>query len=103
VIAPVNKELATPYARVALLAVTVSGDGATGSMPTADDAEKFPCGVKLAASEWLPALRTPKLNVAEPVDSVIVNPLPPSTLSATVPVGVPPEEVTETVTVAGVP
>src|SRR6202040_2408938 len=48
-----------------LSAWIVSGAGVTVSVPLAVEAAKFPCAAKLAESEWLPAFRTPRLNVAE--------------------------------------
>ena len=79
------------------------GAGATESVPGPEEPRKVPCAAKLAESEWLPALKAPMLKVAEPLERAIADAPPPSTLSDTLPVTVPPEAPTETITLAGVP
>jgi hypothetical protein len=81
----------------------VRGASPTVKVPATEEAEKLPVAGKLAASEWGPAFKTPKLKTAEPLESVIEDAVPPSRLSVTLPPTVPPEELTETVTLSGLP
>jgi hypothetical protein len=100
---PVKAGFFAPYGRVALFVVTVRGACATESAAKAEEEAKLPWPAKLAVSAWLPEFKMPRLKTAEPLDRAVVEVVLPSTISATVPVTVPRDELTETVTLAGLP
>lgn len=72
-------------------------------VPAPLELPNVPCAAKLADSVCVPTLKTPKLKIAGPLVSAIVTGVPPSTLRVTLPVTVPPGEVTDTLALPLVP
>jgi hypothetical protein len=94
---------AVPGINVTPFALVKDGGCETKSEPIAEEAAKPPCAGNEAASEWVPALKRPRLKVTNPLVRGIESGEPPSTTRFTLPDAGPPGEVTVTVTSADVP
>lgn len=94
---------AAPGMNVTPSALVMTGACETKREPMAEEAAKPPCAGNDAASEWVPALKMPRLKVADPLERELETGVPPSRMRFTLPDGGPPGELTETVTSADVP
>jgi hypothetical protein len=94
---------AVPGMNVTPFALVMAGACVTKREPIAEEAEKPPCAGNAAASECVPALKMPRLKVADPLERGIETGVPPSTTRFTLPDGGPPGELTVTATSAVVP